>query len=663
MKIHDEGDGLQPAELSGTYTTDAPNNTLTLGVDGQGDTEFILPSVSEWIMVEVYEVEGVAGDIGLTAYNSDVSNIVVDLEALRQEAITYYTTFRFVATHYKTGDLCDIYYGTEDTACTLRTTDVDFIPPVVSWKLTDTITAPWSFIEIVTGYLDYNDTNIAVEFPTLTNMTSTSNILTATADDGEATSLLIEQGVYGDITSITDLEGSFELANISESETASVKNKVFTSSTTSGGDTISVSGGSYFGSVWDVWDNNLTSDMGLQTTYPFIWAYEFGINTIITAWEMFTRYASRSPEDFTIQGSLDNIVWDTLLTVTGLVLVDDDNPTFNFVNTTAYKHYRLHVTLAGSDRCQIYEHILHSPGDLNLLKTSSPIADGDNLIIVKDNDSVNEVVASGVTTIPGPSLGDITEVMTSNTQNGHTTVASSILSAANEPFKCFDNDLNSFWHSAVDGGLGWVTYEFPAPEILTSYKIAPRNTGGNNGSAYITTWAFEGWNGTGWDVLHLQDSLGYYTAGFLYEFALPGTTPYAKYRLRAITTNGTYSSFAEMELITLGPPTYEMDTTSTTSGEVPTRVYANPKVTLITDGGDHQLVPETLTPTIGPPFTTVQTYNDVTGISSRDLQTNIKMFTDDKMFYLQGTYSEEDIGILDESITYDETNIATEFIA
>lgn len=147
--IDDTGSHSLDAELSGTYTTQAANHALTLGADGEADSGFTLPTTSDWLLVETFNVEDVATDIGYTKWQSDVSQITTDMAAIRTIVVSdsAITLFEMVATHYKssTGKV-DVYRADETTAfpSTPETldTDLDFTFPTANWVVTDTVTAP-----------------------------------------------------------------------------------------------------------------------------------------------------------------------------------------------------------------------------------------------------------------------------------------------------------------------------------------------------------------------------------------------------------------------------------------------------------------------------------------------------------------------------------------
>ena len=141
--IIDSGDGNYPATLTGTYVVDELNKTVSMGVDGQAESNFNFPA-TPWILTEVFDLEGVQYDLGLTVFSDDVSNILVDIEALRQEALLEYTTFTITTTYYKGSELVDVYRGDEANQQCLSYPykDLSFTPSVFTWKITQNTTAP-----------------------------------------------------------------------------------------------------------------------------------------------------------------------------------------------------------------------------------------------------------------------------------------------------------------------------------------------------------------------------------------------------------------------------------------------------------------------------------------------------------------------------------------
>ena len=122
--------------------------------------------------------------------------------------------------------------------------------------------------------------------------------------------------------------------------------------------------------------------------------------------------------------------------------------------------------------------------------------------------------------------------MTSNSAPSGTASASSEYSATYAAWKAFDNTVGSPWETSV-ANTGWLQYDFGVGNgvVVTKYDITTHN--GVGYSPY--TWTFEGWNGSGWDVLDTQTA--YVTlASTLYSFPIANTTSYEKYRVNVTAT-------------------------------------------------------------------------------------------------------------------------------
>lgn len=132
------------AELSGTFSTDETNKVTTFGSNGQADTTYVLPSGSAWLLVEVYDVEGTAGDVGYQKWTNKVNQISADLVKYRAIATAEYTNYKIAVTHYKGNNFADVYYGDQSTALALapEDTDINYVPLASSWLISDTLIAP-----------------------------------------------------------------------------------------------------------------------------------------------------------------------------------------------------------------------------------------------------------------------------------------------------------------------------------------------------------------------------------------------------------------------------------------------------------------------------------------------------------------------------------------
>jgi len=214
--IDDGGSYGVDAELTGTYTKDAPNKTLTMGGDGQADTTFILPSVKEWLLFEVFNVEDVSGDIGYTKWQSSVSQIATDLSTVQAIADGEYTNYEIVATHYNGDDTADVYRGDESTSLDLAEADtgIDYTPSASSWKITDTVIAPDGIVNIAALPAAFGVSDCS--------QNTVGDIITFT-DSGAGTSY-----AYSRLSTTTP---AFLTENVSASESVTISVRVRASST------------------------------------------------------------------------------------------------------------------------------------------------------------------------------------------------------------------------------------------------------------------------------------------------------------------------------------------------------------------------------------------------------------------------------------------------
>lgn len=149
-------EGQDLAQLSGTFTPDTANKVMTFGSDGQADTFRVLPATVPWLLIEVYDVESTAGDIGYTLYKTNTHNVATELTSARSVALAEYTTFKIVATHYYGDYTADVWRGDQTSAMSLATleTGVPYYPNTASWKISDTTVAP-----------DYKVANLLAFYP------------------------------------------------------------------------------------------------------------------------------------------------------------------------------------------------------------------------------------------------------------------------------------------------------------------------------------------------------------------------------------------------------------------------------------------------------------------------------------------------------------------
>jgi len=158
------------AELSGTFTADEASKVLTFGSDGEANTFLSFPQNTSWLLIEVYDVEGVYGAKGYQRYTTNTSNIDWYNASARAIALSQYTTFKISTTHYKGNYSADVYIGDESNAMTLSLTDTPFAPPA-SWLINRDTTArtippDGLIVPTLTNIWDNSDTTLtATNFP------------------------------------------------------------------------------------------------------------------------------------------------------------------------------------------------------------------------------------------------------------------------------------------------------------------------------------------------------------------------------------------------------------------------------------------------------------------------------------------------------------------
>lgn len=91
--------------------------------------------------------------------------------------------------------------------------------------------------------------------------------------------------------------------------------------------------------------------------------------------------------------------------------------------------------------------------------------------------------------IGGSDLTDPTTALTAAT-------SSSFLSG-NEPYKAFDNQLNTGWAVSMDGGAQWLEYDFALPVNIVEYAITPLGSA-NIPSQAPMDWQLQYFDGTSW---------------------------------------------------------------------------------------------------------------------------------------------------------------------
>jgi len=144
--VKDTGTENKDAELSGTYTKLASEHSLRFGADGEADTLITLSTTASWLVTEVYDVEGVEGDIGYTKWQDDATSVLSDLLAIQAivDGDSKITNYKIVGCHYDhtEANKASVYRGDQDTAISIKDINIPFTVPASTWKLSDTTLSP-----------------------------------------------------------------------------------------------------------------------------------------------------------------------------------------------------------------------------------------------------------------------------------------------------------------------------------------------------------------------------------------------------------------------------------------------------------------------------------------------------------------------------------------
>lgn len=211
---------------------------------------------------------------------------------------------------------------------------------------------------------------------------------------------------------------------------------------------------------------------------------------------------NRTCRDWTLQGSNDGVNWSILDTqVNQDAWSTFEERSYSFINTTAYKMYRLNVTANN----------------------------GDGLM--------------------GFSEMELFEGTVDRTNRQETIAFSSELSVRESAYAAFDNSPNTKWLATQS--TGWIRFGFAdgAAYAINGYAIT---SAGDAPGRDPRDWTLEGSNnGTTWTVVdsRTDQSWGERLQRRLFEFT--NTTPYAIYRLNVTANNGDTGlmGFSELELL------------------------------------------------------------------------------------------------------------------
>ncbi len=158
------GSGRYGKLTGDTYVINSDAHTISLGDNDKIDTQLQLPSNSSWILFEVYDVEGVEGDVGYSRWTDNVSNVAADLISFQDivDRDPDITNYKCSALHFTGGGTTvDVYAGTESASIVL-TEEGEPYSPSGNWLITSKPTLPTPALLNITTIDDENDHQIQV---------------------------------------------------------------------------------------------------------------------------------------------------------------------------------------------------------------------------------------------------------------------------------------------------------------------------------------------------------------------------------------------------------------------------------------------------------------------------------------------------------------------
>ncbi len=134
------------AILSGDYTRNVHSITFNDDI-AQADTLFVLPDNVDWLIMEAYDIDDVAGKIAAHKYTDDTKNYLQKFEEFRQELKddNNFLNFKVAYTKYnhETG-LVDTYKADQTNSPSLYETGLTFIFGVDPWLIKSRVFRPKS---------------------------------------------------------------------------------------------------------------------------------------------------------------------------------------------------------------------------------------------------------------------------------------------------------------------------------------------------------------------------------------------------------------------------------------------------------------------------------------------------------------------------------------
>ena len=285
-----------------------------------------------------------------------------------------------------------------DNFMTSQQVDKIYLGSVVAWE---------AITEKYYGGLIYDNANITAKFTTLSGVSSAGNRLTATINNGSATSV-DETSVsrdFGSLTSHTEpFQSKLEFVTISKTGVLS-GTKATTNHTSNTSATGTVSASFDGTNAWKAFDGNATGTYWFVEGLGNYIQYMFNAPITLGKYTFGLTLGNYNPSGWDLYGSNTTAFTSGTLISSQRNHPSDPNANYSYTEifTAAKFQYFTWVLRGGSvngeySMISSLDFFAVSEGSIaNTLVTDTPISNGDNLVIVKDNNSVNKLIAIGVT--------------------------------------------------------------------------------------------------------------------------------------------------------------------------------------------------------------------------------------------------------------------------
>jgi hypothetical protein len=243
-------------------------------------------------------------------------------------------------------------------------------------------------------------------------------------------------------------------------------------------------------------------------------AYDFQSGKIVNQYVITPRNvysgAAEVPRSWTFEG-WNGTEWEVLDSRTEVASWQAGVPEeFGFANTRAYTKYRVNVS---------------------------------------ENNGFPSFMGIGELEMKMVDLSPNIPIMSGNTTPSGIASASGEYGASYASWRAFDRTVDSGWVGTDGQTTGWLAYDFQSGKIVNQYTITSRTIHG--GAAEVPrSWTFEGWNGTGWEVLDSRTGVSSWQAGVPKAFGFANTRAYTKYRINVSENNGfpPYMGIGELKM-------------------------------------------------------------------------------------------------------------------